>query len=116
MLSAEHFVRCGLNVKLCGGSCLYAINAYDRHNAAYTTGVKNMRHNFPHFVCYRNNVVCLKCMPYEQNAVRNGTNLLNHEIESFNVRMHNQMSLIFTPADFRSPYFWSTFLLQQVLI
>lgn len=25
--------------------------------------------------CYRNNVVCLKCMPYEQNAVWNGTNL-----------------------------------------
>lgn len=57
--------------KLCG-SCLYFffffLNQCDRHSAAYTTGVKNMQLNFSHFV-YRNNVVCLKCMPSEQNAV-----------------------------------------------
>lgn len=54
--------------ELCG-SCLYSLSAGDRHSAAYTTGVKNMQLNFSHFVCYRNNVVCLKCMPSEQNAV-----------------------------------------------
>lgn len=78
---------------LCG-FCLYSINAYDRHNAAYTTGVKNMQLKIfflSHFVCYRNNVVCLKCMPSEQNAVWNGTNLYDSILIQNNV---NQMSLV----------------------
>lgn len=44
-----------------------------------------------HFVCYRNNVVCLKCMPSEQNAVWNGTNLYDSILIQNNV---NQMSLV----------------------
>lgn len=57
---------------------------YSSYSPLYTTGVKNMQfkvfpfaspHLFSSLVCYRNNVVCLKCMPTETKCYWNGTNL-----------------------------------------